>query len=318
MVDAPSLRVVFFGTPSFAVPTLDALLASRHTVVGVVTQPDRPRGRGQKLAASPVKEAALAAGVPVLQPQSVKTGDFAAQLAALSADIGVVAAYGHILTEPLLATPRLGMINVHASLLPRYRGAAPVHRAVIDGEAATGVTIMRMVRALDAGPMIASERVPIGGDDTSVELEDRLAHTGATLLARTLDDIAVGRAHEAPQDDTAATYAPRLSKDDGRVDWTAPALKIHNLIRGLHPWPHAVTFAGTDRLILHRSRPVDTAASSLPGTIVAASGDRLSVATGEGTLDLVEIQVEGKRPMHVREFLAGRPLSVGTLLHPPA
>jgi len=318
MVDAPSLRVVFFGTPSFAVPTLEALLASRHTVVGVVTQPDRPRGRGQKLTGSPVKEAALAASVPVLQPPSVKTNEFAAQLAALNADIGVVAAYGQILTEPLLATPRLGMVNVHASLLPGYRGAAPVHRAVINGDAATGVTIMRMVRALDAGPMIASERVPIGGDVMSVELEDRLAHTGAALLGRTLDEIATGRAHETPQDDTAATYAPRLSKDDGRVDWTAPASKIHNLIRGLHPWPHAVTFAGTERLILHRSPTAETTASGRPGTIVLASGDRLSVATGDGTLDLVEIQVEGKRPMHVREFLAGRPLPVGTLLHPQA
>jgi methionyl-tRNA formyltransferase len=318
MVDAPTLRVVFFGTPSFAVPTLAALLASRHTLVGVVTQPDRPRGRGQKRTGSPVKEAALAAGVPVLQPLSVKAGDFPAQLAALNADIGVVAAYGQILTERLLATPRLGMINVHASLLPRYRGAAPVHRAVIDGETATGVTIMRMVRALDAGPMIVSERVPIGSDDTSVELENRLAHTGAALLSRALDDIASGRAHETPQDDMAATYAPRLSKDDGRVDWTAPASTIHNLIRGLHPWPHAVTFAGTERLILHRSRAAATSGSGPPGTIVVASGDRLSVATGEGTLDLVEIQVEGKRPMHVREFLAGRPLPVGTLLHPPA
>jgi len=318
MVDATALRVVFFGTPAFAVPTLNALLVSPYTVVGVVTQPDRPRGRGQKLTASPVKDAALAAGVAVLQPASVKTREFPAELTALDADIGVVAAYGQILTEAVLATPRLGIVNVHASLLPRYRGAAPVHRAIIDGEAATGVTIMRMVRALDAGPMIATERVSIGGDDTSVELEERLARSGAVLLLRTLDDIAAGRAHETPQDDSAATYAPRLSKDDSRVDWTAPALKIHNLIRGLHPWPHAVTFAGAERLILHRSRVGEATARNAPGTVVAASGDRLSVATGDGTLDLVEIQVEGKRPMHVREFLAGRPLPVGTLLHPQA
>jgi methionyl-tRNA formyltransferase len=318
MVEASALRVVFFGTPSFAVPTLNALLASRHAVVAAVTQPDRPRGRGQKLSASPVKEAALSAALPVLQPESVKTAQFAAELAALEADIAVVAAYGQILTERLLSIPPLGMINVHASLLPRYRGAAPVHRAIIDGETTTGVTIMRMVKALDAGPMIAVESVSIGKDDTSVELEERLARVGAALLARSLDSMAANRAHEIPQDDLAATYAPRLTKDDGRIDWSRPAVHIHNVIRGLHPWPHAVTFAGTDRLILHRSRPAAGSSTKTPGTVLAASGDQLAVATGEGTLELVEIQVEGKRPMQTREFLAGRPIAVGTLLHPQA
>jgi len=315
MVDAPTLRVVFFGTPSFAVPTLQALLASRHTVVAVVTQPDRPRGRGQKLTASPVKDAARAAGLPVLQPESVKTAEFVGQLADATPDVGVVAAYGQILTEKLLSTPRLGMINVHASLLPRYRGAAPVHRAIIDGETTTGITIMRMVRALDAGPMMAATRVPIGIDQTSVELEESLAHLGAGLLVRALDDVAAGRGQEIPQENAAATYAPRLTKDDGRVDWTQSALRVHNLIRGLHPWPHAVTFAGSDRLILHRSRPSTGTSGKTPGTVLAASGEALSIATGDGTLDLLEIQVEGKRPMRVREFLAGRPLAVGTLLH---
>jgi methionyl-tRNA formyltransferase len=315
MVDAPALRVAFFGTPSFAVPTLHALLASRHTVVAVVTQPDRPRGRGQKLTPSPVKDAALAAGLPVLQPESVKSAEFVGQLAGAKPDVGVVAAYGQILNEQLLSTPRLGMINVHASLLPRYRGAAPVHRAIIDGQATTGITIMRMVRALDAGPMMAATRVPIDADQTSVELEEHLAHLGAGLLVRTLDDVATGRGQEIPQDDAAATYAPRLTKADGLVDWTQPALRVHNLIRGLHPWPHAVTFAGGDRLILHRSRPSTGTSDQAPGTVLVASGETLSVATGDGTLDLLEIQVEGKRPMHVREFLAGRPLTVGTRLH---
>jgi methionyl-tRNA formyltransferase len=318
MVGAPPLRVVFFGTPSFAVPTLNALLASRHSVVGAVTQPDRPRGRGQKLSPSPVKDAALAAGLPVLQPESAKTAEFAAELAALDPDIVVVAAYGQILSERLLSIPSSGMINVHASLLPRYRGAAPVHRAIINGETTTGVTIMRMVKALDAGPMIAVEPVSIGSDETSVELEDRLARVGAALLARTLDEIAAKTAPQVPQDDLAATYAPRLTKDDGRVEWSRPALHVHNQIRGLHPWPHAVTFAGADRLILHRSRPSTAASAKSPGTVLMASGDRLSVATGEGTLDLLEIQVEGKRPMQTREFLAGRTFAVGTLLHPKA
>jgi methionyl-tRNA formyltransferase len=315
MVDAP-LRVVFFGTPSFAVPTLDALRSSRHSVIAVVTQPDRPRGRGQRMTASAVKETAVDAGVPVLQPAAVKTREFAAELGGLGADIAVVAAYGQILTEQLLAIPRHGMINVHASLLPRYRGAAPIHRAIIAGEASTGVTIMRMVRALDAGPMIAAERVDIGDDDTSVTVEDRLAHLGAGLLVRVLDDIAAGRAHETPQDDSTATYAPRLSKDDGRVDWGRPARDLHNLIRGLHPWPHAVTFAEGARIILHRSHPTDRASTETPGTILEASGDRLTIATGDGTLDLLEIQAEGKRPMRTREFLAGHPLAPGTRLQP--
>jgi len=316
MVETPPLRVVFFGTPSFAVPTLDALLASRHSVIAVVTQPDRPRGRGQRTTASPVKEAAVAAGIPILQPAAVKTREFAAELGGLAADIAVVAAYGQILTEQLLAIPRLGMINVHASLLPHYRGAAPIHRAIIAGDFSTGVTIMRMVRALDAGAMIATQRVEIGEDDTSVDLEDRLARLGAGLLARTLDEIAAGRAHETPQDDSAATYAPRLSKDDGRVDWSRNALEIHNLIRGLHPWPHAVTFVRGVRLILHRSHPTGRTSTDAPGTILEAAADRLTIATGDSALDLLEIQAEGKRPMHIREFLAGHPLTLGTRLQP--
>ena len=310
--------VVFFGTPAFAVPTLEALLGSRHQVIGVVTQPDRPRGRGQKTTASPVKEAAMAAGISVLQPQSVKAPDVAPALAAMQADIAVVAAYGQILTEQLLATPRLGMINVHASLLPKYRGAAPVHRSIIDGDNETGVTIMRIVKALDAGPMLAVERVPIGSDLTSSELERELGRAGAQLLVRTLDGIASGTIRETPQDDTKATYAPRLTKDDGRVDWSSPAVRIHNLIRGLHPWPHAVTFSGGQRLILHRSRPSAVASAALPGTILDASADQVRVATGDGTLDLLEIQAEGKRPMPVREFLAGNPLTPGTRLTPSA
>lgn len=315
MVSAP-LRVVFFGTPHFAVPTLHALLASPYTVVSVVTQPDRPRGRGQKTTPSPVKEAALAAGVSVLQPVSAKAAEFLDEVQAARPDIAVVAAYGQILTEALLATPGLGMINVHASLLPRYRGAAPIHRAIIAGETATGVTIMRMVKTLDAGPIISAAPVPIGADETSVELEDRLARVGASLLVRTLDDLVAGAAHETPQDDSVATYAPRLTKEDSRVDWNRPAVDIHNRIRGLHPWPHAVTFAGRDRLILHRSRPQTVASAEPAGTVVKAEGDRLSVATGDGTLDVLELQAEGKRPMPVREFLAGRSLTAGARLLP--
>jgi methionyl-tRNA formyltransferase len=232
MVAAAPLRIVFFGTPEFAVPTLDALLGSRHPVVGVVTQPDRPRGRGQKVSAAPIKARALAAALPVLQPERLKDPAFLDALAALRADLGVVAAYGKILTDALLAVPRLGMINVHASLLPRYRGAAPVHRAIIAGERETGVTIMRVVKALDAGPMLTTVRRPIGPDETSDEVERDLARLGAHLLVSATDALAAGSSEETPQDDRTATYAHRLTKEDGVIDWNWPAARLHDQI---HP-----------------------------------------------------------------------------------
>ena len=315
MVARRPLRVVFFGTPAFAVPTLDALLESPYEVVGVVTQPDRPRGRGHKTSASPVKTGALVAGKPVLQPASVRDAGFLADLSSLAADIGVVAAYGQILPEPALASPRLGMINVHASILPRYRGAAPVHRAVINGDAETGVTIMRVVKALDAGAMLAVARRPIGSDETSDEVERDLANIGASLLVSTIPALVDGRLAETPQDDAVATYAPRLVKDDGRIDWTWPADRIHNLIRGLHPWPHAFTSLGQERFILHRSRPLHQPPRGNPGAIVEAAGDRLLVAAGTGSLDILEIQPEGKRPMSAREFLSGHPVAPGAIFH---
>lgn len=306
------LRVVFFGTPDFAVPTLDALLASRHQVIGVVTQPDRPRGRGQRTSDAPVKARAVSAGILVLQPQRLREPGFVDALAALRPDVGVVAAYGKILTAAVLQTPPLGCLNVHASLLPRFRGAAPVHRAIIEGDRETGVTIMRMVEALDAGPMLAVVRRSIGADETSDALERDLARLGARLLVDTLADVQAGRARETPQDESVASYAPRLTKEDGRIDWTAPAERVHNLIRGLHPWPHAFTFLSSERLILRRSTvAIDaTRTVELPGTIVEAAG-RLRVAAGSGALDIVEIQTEGRRPMPTREFLAGHPLRVG-------
>jgi len=315
MVAANSLRVVFFGTPEFAVPTLEALLKSPYEVVAVVTQPDRPRGRGHKTTPSPVQTAAVAAGRPVLQPNSVKDDAFLYELSRLTPDLGVVAAYGQILTNAALAIPRLGMINVHASILPAYRGAAPVHRAIINGEAETGVTIMRVVKALDAGPMLAVERLPIGLEETSEDVERDLAAMGARLLVSTVPSLAAGTAIERPQDNAAATYAPRLSKDDGLIDWNWPAERIHNLIRGLHPWPHAVTFLGAYRLILHRSRPAPGPVWNKPGAIVEAGGDRLLVATGDGGLDILEIQLEGKRPLPVREFLMGHPVAPGGAFH---
>jgi len=318
MVSAAPLRVVFFGTPAFAVPTLEALLASRHVVVAVVTQPDRPRGRGQKTSDAPVKAAANAAGVRVLQPGSMRDAGFLADLRALQPDLGVVAAYGQILTAPVLAAPRLGLVNVHASLLPKYRGAAPVHRAIIAGERETGVTIMRVVQALDAGPMLATAHRPIGPDETSEDVERGLAGIGATLAVRTIDRLLQGDVEEVPQNDADATYARRLSRDDGLIDWTRSAGDVHNLVRGLHPWPHAFTFLDSRRLILHRSTPASDNGQASPGTIVEASGDRLCVAAGSGTLQVLEIQVEGRRPMTAREFLAGHTLKPGAVLRPLA
>lgn len=335
----PLLRIVFFGTPDFAVPTLRSLHASEHPIVGVVTQPDRGRGRGQKSQPSPVKEFAVARGLRVLQPERLRDESFLKALRELNADLGVVAAYGKILTDAVLQVPRLGMINVHASLLPRYRGAAPVHRAVMAGETLTGVTIMRVVKALDAGPMLSQVTRGIDPDETSSDVERSLAQLGAAALVKSVDALAAGSATETPQDDTLATYAPKLEKADGIVDWSLSARAIHNQIRGLHPWPHAYSDLNGERVILLRSQvetnvnrdpaadlkvgttDIATTASAVvptfrsiiePGTIVDASGDNLSVQTGSGVLRLLTLQREGRRPVSAREFIAGRSIRPGS------
>jgi methionyl-tRNA formyltransferase len=310
-----ALRLVFFGTPAFAVPALRRLLASPHEVTAVVTQPDRPRGRGQQVSAGPVKELALGAGIPVHQPERLKTGDFPALLAACEADLGVVAAYGRILPEAVLATPRLGMINIHASLLPLYRGAAPVHRAVLAGERETGVSIMRVVRELDAGPVFATARHSIGPHDTSAEVERALAALGADLCARVIEDLAEGRAVEAPQDESRATYAPRLTKGDAPLDWSRSAGELHNQVRGLHPWPHAeTTIEGRRLLVLRSAVALEPSTGAPPGTVLAAEGDDLIIATGQGALQLLDLQLEGRRALSAREFLAGRRIPRGLRL----
>jgi methionyl-tRNA formyltransferase len=312
MVNDTSLRIVFFGTPAFAVPTLDRLIGSRHLLVAVVTQPDRRRGRGQKIADAPVKARATEVGVPVLQPDRLKDPAFIEAFTALGADIGVVAAYGKILTDQVLAIPRLGLINVHASLLPKYRGAAPVHRAIIAGERETGVTIMRVVTALDAGPMLAARKTSIGDDETSEAVERRLAALGADMLLDAVDRLAGGPVAEVPQNDAEATYAPKLTKEDGVIDWTKSATAIHNQIRGLLPWPHAFAQLDRKRIVFWSSALGDGAADHPPGTVVAAAGDRLLVATGDGLLALTKLQAEGKRPMTTREFLAGHRIVPGS------
>ena len=304
--------IAFFGTPQFAVPTLERLIASRHEVCGVVTQPDKPRGRGQRVVDSPVKAAAVAHGLPVFQPERLRDPQVAATLAGWGPDLGVVAAYGKLIPGELLRLPRFGMINVHASLLPKYRGASPVHRAVIDGEAQTGVTIMQMVEALDAGDMLDRVTRPIGSDETSEQVERDLADLGAQLLVDVVDRIEAGTTTPEPQDDGASTYAPRLTKEEGLVDWTLSAVRIHNRVRGLYPWPHAYVYLDGARIILLRTHVVDDSTSAEPGKIVDVTRDAIRVATGHGgVIAIDELQPEGKRPMRTRDFLAGRPLQPG-------
>jgi methionyl-tRNA formyltransferase len=233
-------------------------------------------------------------------------------MAGWNADLGVVAAYGKLIPPELLRLPRYGMINVHASLLPKYRGASPVHRAVIDGESQTGVTIMRMVEALDAGDMMARVARPIRPDETSDEVERDLAELGAQLLLEVVDRIEAGTATSEPQDEGASTYAPRLTKEEGLVDWTLPAPRIHNRVRGLHPWPHAYSYLDGGRIILLKTHVVNDSTSAEPGKVVDVTRDAIRVATGHGgVIAIDELQVEGRRPMRTREFLAGRPLQPG-------
>jgi len=307
--------VVFFGTPQFAVPTLRRLVDSTHSVAGVITQPDRPRGRGQKITHAPVKALALERGIPVYQPDRLKPPEVAETLRGWRSDLGVVAAYGRIIPEQLLAIPRFGMINVHASLLPKYRGAAPVHRAVINGDSQTGVTIMRVVKELDAGAMLAKVTRPIGPDETSDVVETALADMGAELLVTVVDQLVSGIAREEPQDDTQATYAPRLTKEEGLIDWTRSAPEIHNRIRGLYPWPHAYTFFKGTRLIALRSAVATAGASpTIPGTILRVTSEAIQVATGDGELAILDVQPEGRRAMRAHDFLLGHRLATGETL----
>ncbi len=309
------LRVLYFGTPRFAVPTLERLVASPHEVVGVVTQPDRPRGRGQKVTASPVKAVAVAHQIPVLQPTQLRDATWLDEVAALRADIGVVAAYGRILPQALLDLPPRGLINVHASLLPRWRGAAPIHRAVLAGDDVTGVTIMRVVLALDAGPMLARIETPIAADDTSDTLEVRLAAVGGDLLVETLDRLSAGSVDEVPQDETLVTYAERVQRAESVVDWAQPAARIDRQVRGLQPWPLAVVQVEARSVALLHSFVVDhESLHGAPGTIVAATQDALHVACAPGVLAITQVKPEGRRPMAVRDFLNGAGPLVGTVL----
>jgi methionyl-tRNA formyltransferase len=313
------MRIVFFGTPAFAVPSLTTLADSRHSVVGVVTQPDRPRGRGQKVSPSPVKAAALDRGLPVLQPDRLRDSTVLEQLRHLDADLGVVAAYGKILPAEVLAWPRLGLINVHASLLPRWRGAAPIHRAILAGDTATGITIMRVVQALDAGPMLRAVETPIEPNETSAALESRLALVGADLVRRVIDDLESGHVAEAPQDETLVTYASRLTRADSILDFSKPALDVHNAIRGLQPWPLATAMLEDRRVrLLESSLRADETARLPPGTITKVEADAFVVSTGRGAVAIGRLQLDGRPVVSARDFLNGHAVKIGDRFLPTA
>jgi methionyl-tRNA formyltransferase len=308
------MRIIFMGTPEFAVPSLEALLKSGHEVVGVVTQPDRPKGRGHTLASPPVKEVALRAGIPVVQPAKIRTPELLERLAGWAPDLIAVTAFGRILHAPILTLPPKGCVNVHGSLLPKYRGAAPVQWAVINGETVTGITTMLMDEGMDTGPMLLQERLPIMPDDTAGTLAPRLAELGGRLLAETIARLQAGTLSPRAQDSSQATMAPLLKKEDGAIDWTMTAVAIANRIRGLSPWPGAYTFLGQDRWNIWKAAAFGDAAQQEPGTIVHVTKQSIEVATGQGILELTEIQTANSKRMPVGQFLAGHHIAAGTRL----
>ena len=302
-----TLKVIFAGTPEFAVPTLEALHAAGHDLVAVYTQPDRPAGRGRRLRPGPVKQFALEHALEVRQPVSLRDPSAQRELAALGADVMVVVAYGLLLPQAVLDAPRLGCVNVHASLLPRWRGAAPIHRAVLAGDRETGVTIMQMERGLDTGPALARKAVPIGPDDTTGTLHDTLAALGAELLVETLPALARGDASPEIQDERLATYADKLTKAEARLDWRAPAERLDRQVRGLVPWPVAETHLDGQTLRVWEATPRPGQASP-PGTIIAAGPEGIDVACGDGLLRIRRLQLPGKRAIDAGAFANGRAL----------
>lgn len=310
-----ALRLVMMGTGEFALPTFRHLQDSQHTLVGLFTQPDRT-GRGHHHHAHPMKEAALSFGIPVFQPAKVNTAESLEDLRSLNADLAVVAAYGQILSSKLLATPRMGAINVHASLLPKYRGAAPVQYAVLEGETETGITIFQIEPKLDAGPMLGVRKLTIGPRETAGELEDRLAALAAPLCLKVVDQLEAGAAQAILQESSQVTTAPRLKKEDGVIDWTRAAEEIERQVRGLQPWPKAYSFLDAKqplRLILLETEvtPDASGPEASPGTVISAEGDSLIVQCGQGALRINRLQPSGKRPMAAEEFLRGHSARAG-------
>ena len=296
------LRIIFAGTPDFAVPPLKALLASGHAVVAVYTQPDRPAGRGRKLAASPVKLLAMEHDVPVYQPDSFKAEEDIKRLRLQQADIMVVVAYGLLLPEAVLNAPRLGCINIHASILPRWRGAAPIQRAVLAGDAFSGVSIMQMEKGLDTGPVYLIKRVPLAADETGGSLHDKLSVLGAEALLQALPGIVDGSLTAVAQDDRLSTYARKLDKQEAAIDWTRPAQEIERQVRAFNPWPVAYTPYENVNLRIWEAHALEGAAAAA-GTVMAAGREGIDVATGSGLLRITHLQMPGKRAMSAVDFI---------------
>lgn len=305
------MRIVFMGTPDFAAVSLQRLLDAHFDVVGVFTQPDKPKNRGMKLQPSPVKEIALENGLPVFQPEKMRDGTVLAALRSLQPDILVVVAYGRILPDELLAAAPLGAINVHGSLLPKYRGAAPIQWAVLNGDAVTGVSTMYLDREMDTGDVIYTEQTPVGEFETAGELFDRLAVMGADLLVRTLQDIDAGVAPRTPQDHSAATYTRPLTRDDSPIDWDQSPHAIIKHICGLEPWPVATAELGGQTFKIHAADYSDRTTHKAPGTIVAAGKDGVTVACADGqTVRITQLQAPGKKRMSAADYLLGHTLPV--------
>jgi methionyl-tRNA formyltransferase len=308
------MKVIFMGTPSFAVPTLRAIHESNHELIGVVTQPDKPRGRGRKLGISPVKELAMGLRLPIMQPETTRDEAFIEEVNRMSPDLIVVAAYGRMLTRELLDLPPHGCINVHASLLPKYRGAAPIQWAIVNGERRTGVTVMKMDEGMDTGDILLTQEVGITDTDTAQSLHDKLAQVGAGLVINALDGVERGTIRPAPQENSMASYAPPLKKEDGLIDWSRAAREIYNRIRGLDPWPGAFTYLRGSRLKVFSGEVIDEEVRDRPGKVVQSEPEGVKVSTGTGFLVIEEVQLEGRKRMPIREFLIGNEIPPGTQL----
>jgi methionyl-tRNA formyltransferase len=309
-------RAVFFGTPQFAVPCLDALMEIAD-VIGVVCQPDKPQGRGLELMAPPVKQRAIELGLTVVQPTKLRTGEFAAWLREQQVDVALVVAYGRILPKDVLDAPRLGCVNVHASLLPKYRGAAPITWAVVRGEPETGITLMQMDEGMDTGAMLEQLTTTIGPDETAGELSERLSALGALAVRKGLPKYIAGGYTPTAQDHSKATVAPILKKEDGRVDFSRPARAVHDHVRGMSPWPGAFTTSRGKGLKVHTTRVTDlpsSAAHAAPGTVVLADKSRVIAACGERAIELCRVQLEGKKAISASDWFAGRGVAEGDVL----
>jgi methionyl-tRNA formyltransferase len=311
-VKGQEIRTVFMGTPDFALETLQGLIDAGLDLVGIYTQPDRPKGRGKKLAAPPVKELALEHNIPVFQPQKLRATEAVAELQELAPDLIVVVAYGQILPQSVLDIPRLGCINVHASLLPKYRGAAPINKAVVDGETETGVTTMQMDIGLDTGDMLIKKSIAIGPNETAGELHDRLALVGREAMDETIVQLLDGSLVAEKQDDTLTCYASMMKKEDGFIDWSRTATEVHNQVRGLAPWPGAYTSLHGE--VLKLAETVLSEGEGALGEVLSADADVVVVACGEGAVLIGALQLPGKKRLPAADFLRGQPLPAGTRL----